>query len=158
MKKSLLLVVIALTCMFLFVACGQKSTTRLTKAEFIAQSDNICRDMGKQGYIQEKRAGLELIDNPTAAQWAKIAKIMKIVEGQEISRLKGLRPPSELETDVTAWLKGEDHLLGVWDDVSAAAKTGKTKAVEKVLINEVLTYSKADALAKKIGLKVCGWD
>jgi len=139
-------VVLVAVSVLTLTACGGGSS-QLSKEDYTAKANKICGDVTKQADALPAPKSLTDI-----APWLEKAKpLLK----NELSDLRKLKPPADMESDVNAWLATGDRELQLFDEMGTAAKTGDTNAVLQVIQKGSSAASEGDKLAKKLGLTVC---
>ena len=128
--------------------CGSSSndntttTSSLTKAEWIAKADAICRT----GNQQVNQAGQQQFGNqkPTQAQIQQFASgtVIPNIESQ-VNQIKALGPPAEIEQQVNSLL------------ATVQGDLDKAKADPSLLLNGS-AFKDSNTEAQGLGLKVCG--
>jgi hypothetical protein len=151
-KKFLSAAVIVLAVFSLF-ACGSNGnkSPRLTRAKYVAKANRLCKATHSENALQTKETG-------KAEEAIKAAA--GLLENLQ-SDLRKLRPPSQMEADVNAWLATGDEGVSTLktfakeavgldlnkDPLAALTAPSYTKLVS---VNK--TY---DAQATKLGLTEC---
>jgi hypothetical protein len=147
MKLSATLAITAVLALGAIAAgCGSSdddsSTSALTKTEWIAKADAIC----KQGNQQIEQAAQQQFGNgkPTAADVRQFGVGTALPNTQtQVDKIRALGAPSG----------DEDQVNKILDTVQA--DIDKAKAAGDV---EDSTFADGNALAKQYGLEVCGQD
>ena len=130
------------------LAAGCGGGERLSKAEFVAQADAICRRyearldaLGQPMNVTELRS--------FADKALPIAK-----DGRE--DLGKLSPPAELEDSYDAWLDQGDEAIEIVERLRDAAADGDNAAIEKIAADARRTDAEANRLARELGFEQCG--
>ena len=147
MKVRATLAVTAVLALGLIAAgCGSgdddSSTSSLTKSEWTAKADAICR----QGNQEIEQAAQQQFGNqkPTAAEVQQFATGTALPNTQtQVDKIRALGAPSGDEDQV-------NHILD-----TVQAEIDKAKAAGDI---EDSTFAEGNSLAKQYGLKVCGQD
>jgi hypothetical protein len=144
-KYIALLLTIAFSGAAVFAGCGgddSSDSDAPTKAEFIAQADEICQTNGDK--IDELTA--EFDENTGKEEVIAFTKETYIPTLQdEVNQLKELTPPAGEEEAVDSMLTSlENGVNELADDPNI------------VLAGETNPLAEASAQAKELGLKVCG--
>jgi hypothetical protein len=152
-KKFLIAAVIVLAA-FSLVTCGSNSnnSSRLTRAGYVAKANQLCKAANSEGNAlkvknkgkveEEIKAAVGLLDNLQ-------------------SDLSKLRPPSQMEADVNAWLATGDEAVSTFKTFAKeAAALDLNKDPLAVLIapsyTKLASVNKTyNAQAKKLGLTEC---
>ncbi len=154
MSKGLIATLAGVAAVAMIVAgCGSSSddsTSPLTKAEFIAQADAICKkgnseiESGIEDF--EKEVGLGENEEPTKAQKVEASETVLIPEiKNQAEKLRNLEAPSKDEAEITAMLDALDE--GV-EEAEADP--------ESLFTSSTAPFESANKMAKEYGLKVCG--
>lgn len=121
---------------------------RLSKAEFVAQADAICR---------RYEARLDTLGQPTnttelrsfADKALPIAK-----DGRE--ELGELTPPEELEETYDAWLEQGDEAIEIVERLRDAAGENDQAEIQRIAADAQRTDAEANRLAGELGFEQCG--
>ena len=153
MSKGLIATLVGVAAIAAIVTgCGSSddSTSSLTKAQFIAQADAICKtgnaeiESGFEAFAKEN--SLKENEEPSKAQQVEIAETILVPnvknQGDEI---RALEAPSGDEDEISAMLDALDE--GV--EEAEAEPEALFKA-------ESDPFGPANKIAKEYGLKVCG--
>jgi hypothetical protein len=127
---------------------GGASAESMSREEFVAKANEICRDSRRDAQYPRNPSGSEEFAEALDSAAAALRDL--------ISRLRDLPVPPELAGDVEAWLANDDlaaHLLeeaadAVRKDSSVAAALGVTP-----VLNDATKES--ERLARKIGATAC---
>ena len=149
-KRLFLVAIGVLAAAMIGAGCGGSDDPEITKAEFIKEVDAVCAKGNKQietkfiDYVQS--TGFKVGQQPSEKQLEELLETLLIptVE-QETEEIEDLGMPKGDEQEVEALL--------------AAIEEGREKAEEdpkSVILETGVAFAKADELAKKYGLKVCG--
>lgn len=154
MSKGLIATLAGVLAIAMIVAgCGSSSddtTASLTKAEFIAQADAICKK--GNGEIESefesfaKENDIKENEEPSKAQGAELVETVLVpnVENQS-EEIRDLGAPSADEEEITAMLDALDE--GV-EEAEAEPET--------VFTSKTDPFGPANKIAKEYGLEVCG--
>jgi hypothetical protein len=139
LKKLACLILLGLPV--LAAGCGGGDDNSLSKSEFVAQGNAIC----KKGNQQLNAAGKELGKSPTKAQVNSFvtATVIPNIQGQ-VDQLRALDEPSA----------DQDQVNAILDEADAAL--AKVKADPTLLTGHADPFAKANKKAKAYGLTVCG--
>ncbi len=127
-------------------ACGGET---LTKDEYVKQADAICKKY-------QERAKALVTDPKTVADVEKLAEKTAPLFKDEISELRDLKAPDEIEEQVKATYELLDQQVARLEEVGDAAGKNNLKKLNEIADSAGKLSSEADAKAKEIGLKVCG--
>jgi hypothetical protein len=128
--------------------CGEsKGADRLSKEDYVKRADAVCAAF-------DHRLD-ELPEPKTIEQVVTLADQAKPVAEDGLAELRKLRPPTELQEDVDAWLALNQENVDAIDDLREAAAASDEAGAQAVSKRAVENERKADALAKRIGLEEC---
>lgn len=139
--KKLAILSFVLAVPLLAAGCGGGGDDNLTKSEFVAQGNAIC----KKGNQELNAAGKALGKNPTKAQFESFTtdKLIPSIESQA-SQIRALDEPSA----------DQDQVNAILDEVDAAL--AKVKADPTLITGNGNPFAKANKMANAYGLTVCG--
>ncbi len=121
---------------------------RLSLEDFVAQADAICKEYeGKLDALGEPKTMSDLAD---------LVREGKAVASEQMVKLRELSPPGEIEASVDEAYATLDQQIRLFDDLIEAASAEDTAKVNEIVEQGTVLDDKADALAKKVGLKECG--
>lgn len=130
-------------------ACGGGGGERLTKEEYVAQADAICAKANEQedalGDVPSDPAGL-----------AGYLEQEKAIGEEQVTSLRALEPPEELQAQVEQAYDLLDQVLAKLDEAIAAAKAGDIEQLTAIGAEAQRLATQADQIAQEIGLTVCG--
>lgn len=156
MSKRLLVLLAGVLALGLVAAgCGGsddstdtvEETVTLTKAEFIKQGDQICKEAedGSEAEAEEfaEENGFTLEDASDEQLEEAVAEVLVPALDQQVEDLRALGAPEGDEEQV-------DEILAAVEGASAEVADDPSRAFEDEVLKE------ADELAKEYGFKVCG--
>jgi hypothetical protein len=128
--------------------CGEsKGSDRLSKEDYLKRADAVCTAYDHR---------LEELPEPKTIEGVvTLADEAKPVAERGLAELRKLRPPTDLQEDVDAWLALNQANVDAIDDLRKAAAASDEAAARAVSQRAVENEQKADALAKRIGLEEC---
>jgi hypothetical protein len=128
--------------------CGEsKGSNRLSKEDYLKRADAVCTAYDHR---------LEELPEPKTIEGVvTLADEAKPVAERGLAELRKLRPPTDLQEDVDAWLALNQANVDAIDDLRKAAAASDEAAARAVSQRAVENEQKADALAKRIGLEEC---
>jgi hypothetical protein len=128
--------------------CGEsKGSDRLSKEDYLKRADAVCTAYDHR---------LEELPEPKTIEGVvTLADEAKPVAERGLAELRKLRPPTDLQEDVDAWLALNQANVDAIDDLRKAAAASDGAAARAVSQRAVENEQKADALAKRIGLEEC---
>ena len=131
----------------LVAGCGGGSDDTLSPEELVKQADTVCEQVNTE---------TQALPTPTDLKSAAstIDKTVAILEPAQ-AKLKGLKAPDDLEVAYNAWVAKTAEVVDTAKQAEAAAKKGNEKALERALRKGVEINGQTNALAGKVGLKVC---
>jgi len=129
---------------------GGGSGERLTKAEYAAKADAVCREF--QAQVDE------LGEPQTLADLAALAdKALPIVE-EGVGKIRDLKPPEELQATVDEWIVTGDKSIKQLNGLRDAAKAKDRAAIQRVATEAQRNDEKSERLATKLGMTACAQD
>jgi hypothetical protein len=139
--KKLACLPLVLAVPLLAAGCGGGSDDNLSKSEFVAQGNAIC----KKGNQQLDAAGKALGKHPTKAQFTSFTTdtLVPSIERQA-SQIRALKEPAA----------DQDQVNAILDEVDAAL--AKLKAKPTLITTNANPFAKANKMANAYGLTVCG--
>jgi hypothetical protein len=135
----------AAAVVLLLAGCGGQG--RLSRADYVRKADSICQRYNDavarltepsdlQGLVQYTRRTLAELDRALADE----------------SRLK---PPRRLEPRKRRWLAQAQRIRGDTAAVLAAARHGDAVDVRRLILRGTRDDARGNALARRLGLRVC---
>lgn len=121
---------------------------RLTKAEYIAQADAICKDVNDR---LDALGAAESIE-----EFAELAASAVEIQEDGLADLKELKPPEEDQATIDEALALLDQQLALSQQIQEAAAAGDEAKVEELIAQIEPIDSEADQLAVEYGLTECG--
>jgi hypothetical protein len=120
---------------------------RLSKADYAAKADAICRKYNKR---------TEAIGNPkTLSDLAKSLDRAVPLLNNVIAELRALQPPKSEQHTVDRWLAQSEVLKHDFQEMRDKAKAKDTKGLQSAFERASGDVKHGNDLAKKLGLKVC---
>lgn len=135
------------------VGCGSSSddsTSSLTKAQFIAQADAICKkgnaEIESEFEAFAKKEGIKENEEPSTAQGVEVSETVLIpnIENQA-EEIRALEAPSGNEEEISAMLDSLDEGIEEAEADPEALFTSKSDP-----------FGPANKMAKELGFEVCG--
>lgn len=121
---------------------------RLSKAEFVAQADAICRTYEAQ---------LDALGQPTnVAELRSFAEKALPIAKDGRDKLDDLRPPEELADAYDAWLEQGDEAIEIVERLRDAAGEGDQAEIGRIAVDAQRTDAEANRLAGELGFEQCG--
>jgi hypothetical protein len=134
----------------LVAGCGGGSGSgepRLSRADFAAKADSICRTYNRQSQAIERPTSL-------AELATAVDKLVPLLD-QSIKKLQELQPPKEEQADVDQWIAGvqrlEDDLRSVQDKAAKKDEQGVQAAIQAGDEHN----KRSNTIASKLGMTVC---
>ncbi|MCC6224409.1 MAG: hypothetical protein IT201_13085 [Thermoleophilia bacterium] len=123
---------------------------RLSKEEFIAQADAICK---------QANADIDALGEPTSLEEivTLAASAIKIQE-ESLAELRALKPPEEDEATLNEAYDLVEQQVEVGKKVQAAAEAGDMETIEALIAENEPLDEQADQIALDYGLTECGND
>ncbi len=140
--------VLALLPLLLLTACGGGGGgKRLTKQEYASKADAICAKGNQQTKALGTPSNLsELVDVAN--------KTIPILD-KTIRDLHELKPPESEQDTVDQWLGAVQELQGDLTEIRDKAKDNDIQGVQAVVPKAQEHNTRSNALASKLGMKVC---
>ena len=127
---------------------GAAESQRLTKEEYIAQADAICKEANDRiAALPEPQSTDEL---------AVLGQQVLDIGQEELDRLRALQPPAADEATVNGAYDLIEQQLGVAADLVNAAGDGELGQVQELLDQGEQLNDQADQIARDYGLEECG--
>jgi hypothetical protein len=130
---------------------GAAATTveeRLTREEYIAAADAICKDANDRV--------AELADPESADELITFIQQARAIGREQLIALRELSPPEDIEARVEeAYALIEDQ-LALTEELEQAAEDEDLERVEELVAEGDAIDDEADAIAAEIGLVECG--
>lgn len=121
---------------------------RLSRAEFVAQADAICR---------KYEARLDALGQPTnVAELRSFADKALPIARDGRDELDDLKPPEELEERYDAWLEQGDEAIGIVERLRDAAQEGDQAEIGRIAVDAQRTDAEANRLGRELGFEQCG--
>lgn len=130
----------------------------MTKAEWIAEADEICDEFDNDQYNEELD---ELREEPLTEESAKqVAEIMR-EEGLEVTfaeleALRGLQPPPEDQATIQNMLRSLESGAHAAESFADAFEELDASSYERSSDEVTEAVARARGIAQGYGLKVCG--
>jgi hypothetical protein len=132
---------------------GADAAKPLTKAEYVAQGNKICKDTRKaQKPFDDRADNLDRSDLPAAG---KLFEEALVVTRDGYDRLKALSPPAADEAQVTEYLTAVERLLDNREKVIEPLRNDDRAAAAKVASADDGLDAKQDRLGDALGLNAC---
>jgi hypothetical protein len=123
------------------------SAATLSKGDFQKQANAICKDVNDKVNALDTPSGFEDV-GPYAD------KVIAITD-DAVSRLRALKPPSELQDDWNSWLGYAAGLHDTAQQLKDAAAKKDTAALKAAGEEASARDKKSDPIAKRLGLDTC---
>jgi hypothetical protein len=137
----LLVVALAVT---LVAGCGGGGSKRLSKTEYAAKADAICRKFNSASQASSSSSGL-----------ARVAGKLTRLLDQSVKDLRNLKPPADEQATADRWLDRLEAIRGdlakVHDEAAKKDKKGLAAAVQA----GVKDQQRGNELAGRLGLTDC---
>jgi hypothetical protein len=164
-KTPILTIAAAVTAGLLFAACGADADAEaLSKPEFIAQANAICRASNDEAepFFDEIYADLpdEDFDDPANGfvifvRWDEALDSVKPIFDKQLDDIRDLEPPAEDKQLIDTLIADQQAALDNFQRDIAAAATGDQAALA-ALDTEEDPFEDIDRRAREYGLTVCG--
>ena len=149
MRRTFLLVLPGLAALAL-AGCGgggDSAGGTLTKAEFVAQANAICKDYD---------ARIDALGDPGSIEdLVGLAEKAKPIAEDGVARLRALKAPENLQASYDEYLATGDANIDLLVQLGEAAKSGDVAAIEKIGTEGEDNADKAHGIAAELGLTEC---
>ena len=149
MRRTFLLVLPGLAALAL-AGCGgggDSAGGTLTKAEFVAQANAICKDYD---------ARIDALGDPGSIEdLVGLAEKAKPIAEDGVARLRALKAPENLQASYDEYLATGDANIELLVQLGEAAKSGDVAAIEKIGTEGEDNADKAHGIAAELGLTEC---
>lgn len=129
---------------------GDKSGGTLTKAEFVAQANALCKDYDARIDALGEPAGIEDL--------VALAEQAKPIAEEAVAKLRALTPPEDLQAGYDEYLATGDVNVALLAELGEAAKSGDVAAIERIGTEGEANADKAHGIAAELGLADCAKD
>lgn len=156
MRRSLLLLVLPGLAALALAGCGGDGNggaaagTTLTKAEFVAQANALCKDYDARIDALGEPAGIEDL--------VALAEQAKPIAEEAVAKLRALTPPEDLQAGYDEYLATGDVNVALLAELGEAAKSGDVAAIERIGTEGEANADKAHGIAAELGLADCAKD
>ncbi|MDQ3822073.1 MAG: hypothetical protein M3321_02395 [Actinomycetota bacterium] len=128
--------------------CGGGGGDRLSRAEFVAQADAICR---------KYEARLEALGQPQdVSELRSFADRALPIARDGRDELGELNPPEELEEDYDAWLERGDEAIEMVERLRDASEDGDRAEIQRIAQDAQRIDAESNRLARDLGFEQCG--
>lgn len=129
---------------------GDSAGGKLTKAEFVAQANAICKDYD---------ARIDALGDPGSIEdlVGLAGKATPIAE-DSVAKLRALKAPEDLQAGYDEYLASGDVNVALLTQLGEAAKSGDFAAIEKIGTEGEDNADKAHGIAAELGLTDCAKD
>ena len=127
---------------------GGGNGERLSKSDFVAQADAICR---------KYEARLDALEQPTnVTELRSFAEKALPIAKDGRDELDDLQPPEELEDTYDAWLEQGDEAIQIVERLRDAAAKADEAEIERIAADAQRTDAEANRLAGELDFEQCG--
>jgi len=151
-RRTFLLVLPGLAALAL-AGCGgggDSAGGTLTKAEFVAQANAICKDYD---------ARIDALGDPGSIEdLVGLAEKAKPIAEDGVAKLRALKAPEDLQASYDEYLATGDVNIELLVQLGEAAKSGDVAAIEKIGTEGEDNADKAHGIAAELGLTECAKD
>lgn len=153
---SLLVLLVAMACVFVAAGCGSGGSSSISQAEFIKKGDAICAEGRKEiesdlsAYLKKNKVKEfgEKGESEAEAKQHEVTFIETVALpglSKQVEELKSLGTPEGAEAEAEDFFKA----------VEGEIKNGE-KNPGPLLTTPEEVFEKSDTIAQEIGFKVCG--
>ena len=132
----------------------QETAKPLTKAEYIAQADDICREGKKATDGLEKRFDA-LGDDPDVKEIAPVLEDVVAQLRKTREQLGALPAPSEDKATLDGYFASADKTIDVAEQLQEAAEDGDESKADNIADSNDANNDEGERLGKQYGFKVC---
>lgn len=150
MRRVALLFALVLAIVVAGCGGGGGGGDRLSKDEYVAQADAICKEVEQKGDAIEEPTSLEDV--------GRFVDEALPVFDDGLDRLRELRPPAELQDAVDDWLATGNETRDLLEELKDVAGDGDAAKVQELGGKGEDLDKKSDDLARQIGLEECAND
>lgn len=123
---------------------------RLSKEEYIAQADAICKAANEK---------IDALGEPeTMEEIATLAADAIEIQEESLADLRALEPPEADEAKLNEAYALIDQQVGLGKEILEAAESGDLEKIQEILAEGEPIDDQADAIATEYGLTECGND
>ena len=128
-------------------SCGGGGKTALSKAEFVAQANAICKDYD---------ARINALGDPQSIEdLVGLVEKAKPIAEDGVAKLRALEAPEDLQAGYDDYLATGDVNIELLGQLGEAAKSGDAAAIEKIGTEGEANADKAHGIAAELGLTEC---
>lgn len=133
---------------FTLAACGSSSSapSTLTKAEWVTQANAICKDLNDRSSAIKPTSEADL--GPAITKVAALS-------AEDIVKLAALKPPAEIQADVTTMITAYESVNKGFQDAAAKVAAGDVPSAAKLMESASAAGPTGDAAANKLGATEC---
>jgi hypothetical protein len=136
-----------LLAIVLAAGCGGGGGKRLTREEYAAKADEVCKKYNEQ---------TKALENPTNLRdLAKVADKTLPILDNALGDLRKLKPPENEQAKVDEWLTQVENLKGDLTEIRDKAKDNDMQGVQAVVPKADEHNNRSNELATELGMKVC---
>jgi hypothetical protein len=134
----------------LAASCGGGGGDPLTKEEYIAEADAICKDANEQ---------IDALGEPQSAEdIAEFAEQAVAIGEEQLAKLRALRPPEADEATLNGAYELIEQQLDLARQLGPAAEEGDLARIQELVAEGQRINDEADQIAADYGLEECGSD
>lgn len=126
---------------------GGEKPEPLTKAQLVAQGDQLCKKLEAEAEVMDKAESPEEIADA-------LDKVLVHYQST-LDELKKLTPPEELSAKYQEWLAGNATMMQIFEQLQAAAAKNDEAAAGELSPKMEAQIKKLDQLSKEIGFQNC---
>ncbi|MCO5315431.1 MAG: hypothetical protein M9938_04610 [Solirubrobacterales bacterium] len=147
MKKLIAVLAVSIASTAALTACG--GSDQVTKENLASTMDQICTDFNPK-FDQLGVRGIE--NDQVALEIEGTSEVRK----QVIEAFKGVDADQDAQTGLDRYIAASEAILPYDRQIVAAAKQDDTAGVNRAFKDFNAAYAERTAVAKELGLKVCG--
>jgi hypothetical protein len=127
-------------------ACGSSSAATLTKADWVTQANAICKDLNTRAEAIAPKSEADL--GPAITKMAQLS-------AEDITKLAALKPPAEIQADVTTMVTAYQKVNQGFQDAAAKVAAGDTQGASTLMESATEAGKAGDTIATKLGATEC---
>ena len=133
-------------------ACGSSSSptsasaATLTKADWVTQANAICKDLNTRAQAIAPKSQADL--GPAITKMAQLS-------GEDIPKLAALKPPAEIQADVSTMVTAYQKVNQGFHDAAAKVAAGDVSGASALMDTATQAGTAVDTVATKLGATEC---
>jgi len=131
----------------------------LTKSEFIAQADEICKTIKEEDASVEARFGQISEKAKSASEFKELADVLRELiaySAKGIKQIQELEPPAADQATINIYVGAVNSRVSTGKEFADALEAGEQEQVNSLSKKGNDISSEVEQMAKTYGFKVCG--